>query len=129
MLQGNIGCSDLATALTRARSAAKLATSLGTVPRATAEVEEAVTEVVDMVEDTEEVVQAVEEVEVCSLLSQWLPRSLSALCTFDADFPLCFRSNLLLLRRLWPHVPRLHPRPEMLQLYVKLTLAVTQGSD
>lgn len=32
------------------------------------------------------------------------------------------RSNLLLLRRLWPHVPRLHPRPEMLQLYVKVAL-------
>lgn len=47
-----------------ATSAARLATSLGIVPRATVEVEEAATEVEDMVEEDTEEVQAVEEAEV-----------------------------------------------------------------
>lgn len=56
MLQGNMVCFDPGSALITARSAARLATSLGTVPRATAEVEVAATEVEGMVEeDMEEV--------------------------------------------------------------------------
>lgn len=46
-----------------ATSAARLATSLGIVPRATVEVEEAATEVEDTVEEDTEEVQAVEEAE------------------------------------------------------------------
>ncbi len=64
MLQGNIICYDLAAALTMACSAARLATLLGIVPRATVEVEEADTVADTAEEDTEEV-QAVEEAEVC----------------------------------------------------------------
>ena len=40
-----------------------------------------------------------------------------------------FRSNLLLLRRLWPHVPGLYPRPKMLQLYVKSNIGASFMDD
>ena len=68
MLQGSLVCFDLAAALTTACSAARLATSLGTVPRATVEVEEVATEVEDTEEEVQDMeeVQAVEEAEVCS---------------------------------------------------------------
>lgn len=75
-------CSDLTAALITACSAARLATSLGIVPRATVEVEQAATVVVGTeVVDTEveataeevmveaEAVEVVEEEEVCFLLS------------------------------------------------------------
>ena len=89
MLQGNIVCCDLAAALTTACSAARLATLLGIVPRATVEVEEADTVADTAEEDTEEV-QAVEEAEVCySSYLQGLPRSLSALRLFDTDSSIC----------------------------------------
>ncbi len=68
MLQGDdIQCFDLAAALTPNCSAARLATSLGIVPRATVAVEEGATEVEDTVEEDMVEAQAVEEAEVCSL--------------------------------------------------------------
>lgn len=62
----NTHCFDLVAALTEACSAARLATSLGTVPKATVEVEEAATEVEDTAEEDMGEVRAVEEAEVCS---------------------------------------------------------------
>ena len=89
MLQGRTSCFHLAVALTMAGSVARLATSLGIVPRATVvEEEEAATEVEDMVEEDTEEVQAVEEAEVCPPSSlEGLPRSLFALLPFDAKSP------------------------------------------
>ena len=103
-------CFGLTAALTTACSVVRSATSLGIVPRATVEAEEVATEAEDTVEEDmrEEVTvegRAEEGAEVCSR-SIW-----NALLH---DFPLClglvlipllFRSNMLLLRRLWPHVP------------------------
>ncbi|CAF9912248.1 MAG: hypothetical protein ALECFALPRED_008013 [Alectoria fallacina] len=60
----NTHCFDLVAALTEACSAARLATSLGTVPKATVEVEEAATEVEDTAEEDMGEVRAVEEAEV-----------------------------------------------------------------
>ena len=66
MLQGRMVFFGLTVALTTACSAARSATSLEIVPRATVEVEEVATEVEDMVEEDTEVVRAVEEAEeVC----------------------------------------------------------------
>lgn len=85
-------CSDLTAALITACSAARLATSLEIVPRATVEVEQAATEVVDTeVVDTEveataeedmvevEAVEAAEEEEVCFPLS-WMGSSAVCVC-------------------------------------------------
>ena len=84
MLQGNMRCLDIVATLTGACSVARLATSLGTAPRATVEVEEAVT-----VEDTaaEDILEeeAVEEAEVCS------PASLNA---HPDSFSLCVCASL-----------------------------------
>lgn len=93
MLQGNKVWFDFAAALTTTCSAARLATSLGIVPRATAEVEEAAmeVEVEDTVEEGTEEVQAVEEAEVCfsSFLGEARSLSLSALRLFDTNPPFC----------------------------------------
>ena len=104
-------CFHLTAALMTACSAARLATLLGIVPRAMLEAEEAATEVEDTVEEdmVEEVMvegEAVEEAEVCSRSTfECTPLSLfhSAFCL--TLLPTIFRSNMLLLRRLRPHVP------------------------
>ena len=102
-------CFGLTAALTTACSAARSATSLEIVPRATVEAEEVATEAEDTVEEDmveEDTVEgrAEEGAEVCSR-SIWdtLLRPFS-LCLYQILTPILSRSNLLLLRRLWPHV-------------------------
>ena len=103
-------CFGLTAALTTACSVARLATSLGIVPRATVEAEEVATEAEDTVEEDmveEDTVQgrAAEGAEVCSRSIWNALLHAFPLCLCLVLMPILFRSNMLFLRRLWPHVP------------------------
>ena len=94
-------CFGLTAALTTACSAAKSATSLEIVPRATVEAEEVATEVEATVEEQAEEAAA----EVCSRSTCHALFRPFPLCLCLILMPILFRSNVLLLWRLWPHVP------------------------
>ena len=111
MLQGHtFFCFGLTAALTTACSAEKSATSLEIVPRATVEAEEVATEAEatveeDMVEEDTVEERAEEGAEVCSRSTWNALLHPFPLCLCLILMPILFRSNMLLLRRLWPHVP------------------------